>query len=191
MGRTVEFDEEAAIARAMNVFWAKGYNGASMRDLTAAMQINSSSLYNTIGDKQELFRKCIRQYTQARMADIQAIAAAAQSPRQAIVAVIQDAVTYTVSGTNSCLGIKTTFEIGAADAEVRAILQQGDDAFQVMLLHLVQAAMAAGELDATEEAAVVAGYIINSFTGWYESYILHQDLPKITKMADYLIRSLR
>jgi TetR/AcrR family transcriptional repressor of nem operon len=191
MGRTVEFDEEAAIARAMNVFWAKGYNGASMRDLTAAMQINSSSLYNTIGDKQELFRKCIRQYTQARMADIQAIAAAAQSPRQAIVAVIQDAVTYTVSGTNSCLGIKTTFEIGAADAEVRAILQQGDDAFQVMLLHLVQAAMAAGELDATEEAAVVAGYIINSFTGWYESYILHQDLLKITKMADYLIRSLR
>jgi TetR/AcrR family transcriptional repressor of nem operon len=191
MGRTVEFDEEAAIARAMNVFWAKGYNGASMRDLTAAMQINSSSLYNTIGDKQELFRKCIRQYTQARMADIQAIAAAAQSPRQAIVAVIQDAVTYTVSGTNSCLGIKTTFEIGAADAEVRAILQQGDDVFQVMLLHLVQAAMAAGELDATEEAAVVAGYIINSFTGWYESYILHQDLPKITKMADYLIRSLR
>jgi TetR/AcrR family transcriptional repressor of nem operon len=191
MGRTVEFDEEAAIAKAMNVFWAKGYNGASMRDLTAAMQINSSSLYNTIGDKQELFRKCIRQYTQARMADIQAIAAAAQSPRQAIVAVIQDAVTYTVSGTNSCLGIKTTFEIGAADAEVRAILQQGDDVFQVMLLHLVQAAMAAGELDATEEAAVVAGYIINSFTGWYESYILHQDLPKITKMADYLIRSLR
>jgi TetR/AcrR family transcriptional repressor of nem operon len=191
MGRTVEFDEEAAITKAMNVFWAKGYNGASMRDLTAAMQINSSSLYNTIGDKQELFRKCIRQYTQARMQDIRAIAAAAQSPRQAIVAVIQDAVAYTVSGNNSCLGIKTTFEVGAADAEVRAILQQGDDAFHVMLLHLVQAAMAAGELDATEDAAVVTDYIINSFTGWYESYILHHDLLKITKMADYLIRSLR
>jgi TetR/AcrR family transcriptional repressor of nem operon len=191
MGRTVEFDEEAAITKAMNVFWAKGYNGASMRDLTAAMQINSSSLYNTIGDKQQLFRKCIRQYTQARMTDIRAIAAAAQSPRQAIVAVIQDAVAYTVSGNNSCLGIKTTFEVGAADAEVRAILQQGDDAFHVMLLHLVQAAMAAGELDAAEDAAVVTDYIINSFTGWYESYILHHDLLKINKMADYLIRSLR
>jgi TetR/AcrR family transcriptional repressor of nem operon len=191
MGRTVEFDEEAAIAKAMNVFWAKGYNGASMRDLTAAMQINSSSLYNTIGDKQELFRKCIRQYTQSRMADIRAVAAAAPSPRQAIIAVIKDTADYTVNGTNSCLGIKTTFEIGAADAEVRAILQQGDDAFQVMLLHLVQAAMATGEMDPAEEAAVVAGYIINSFTGWYESYVLHQDLLKITKMADYLIRNLR
>jgi TetR/AcrR family transcriptional repressor of nem operon len=55
----------------------------------------------------------------------------------------------------------------------------------------VQAAMAAGEMDPAEEAAVVAGHIINSFTGWYESYVLHQDLLKITKMADYLIRNLR
>ena len=191
MGRTVEFNEEAAIAKAMNVFWAKGYNGASMRELTAAMRINASSLYNTIGDKQQLFRKCIRQYTQGRMQDIRAIAAAAGSPRQAIVAVIRDAVDHTVGGDNSCLGIKTTFEVGAADAEVWALLQQGDAAFHALLLQLVQAAMAAGELDAAEDAAVVTDYIINSFTGWYESYILHHDLLKITKMADYLIRSLR
>jgi TetR/AcrR family transcriptional repressor of nem operon len=191
MARTVEFDEEEAIAKAMNVFWAKGYNGASMRDLTAAMQINSSSLYNTIGDKQQLFRKCIRQYSQSRMQAVRVLAAAAQSPRQAIVDVIRDSVHYIVHGDNSCLGIKTTFEVGAADAEVRAILKQGDDDFHALLLQLVQQAMAAGEMDATEDAAVVADYIFNSFTGWYESYILHHDPLKITKMADYLIRNLR
>jgi TetR/AcrR family transcriptional repressor of nem operon len=35
MARTVEFDEERAIQKAMEVFWKKGYSGASMRDLTA------------------------------------------------------------------------------------------------------------------------------------------------------------
>lgn len=62
MARNVEFSEEIAIQRAMEVFWKKGYLGASMRDLTDAMQINSSSLYNTIGDKRELFVRCIRSY---------------------------------------------------------------------------------------------------------------------------------
>ena len=191
MARPVEFDEAAAIAKAMNVFWAKGYNGASMRELTAAMQINSSSLYNTLGDQQQLFRKCIRRFTQSRMQAIQVLAAAAESPRQAIVAVIRDSADYILHGDNSCLGIKPTFEVGAADVEVRAILQQGDDALHALLLQLVQAAMAAGEMDAAEGAAVVADYIVNSFTGWYESYILHHDPLKISKMADYLIRNLR
>ena len=44
MARNVEFDEERAIQKAMEVFWKKGYSGASMRDLTGAMQINASSL---------------------------------------------------------------------------------------------------------------------------------------------------
>jgi TetR/AcrR family transcriptional repressor of nem operon len=55
MARNREFNEQEAIKRAMDVFWKKGYNGASMRDLTDAMQINSSSLYNSIGDKHKLF----------------------------------------------------------------------------------------------------------------------------------------
>jgi len=48
MARNVEFNEATAIQKAMEVFWKKGYNATSLRDLTDAMQINSSSLYNTI-----------------------------------------------------------------------------------------------------------------------------------------------
>ena len=59
MARNVEFNEENAIQKAMEVFWEKGFNGASLRDLTDAMKINSSSLYNTTGDKQELFVRCV------------------------------------------------------------------------------------------------------------------------------------
>ena len=51
--------------------------------------------------------------------------------------------------------------------------------------------MAASEMDAAKDAAVIADYIFNSFTGWYESYILHHNPLKITKMSGYLIRNLR
>ncbi|TIX24457.1 MAG: helix-turn-helix transcriptional regulator, partial [Mesorhizobium sp.] len=48
-GRPRTFDRTAALRRAMEVFWAKGYEGASMSELTAAMGINSPSLYAAFG----------------------------------------------------------------------------------------------------------------------------------------------
>lgn len=64
MARNIEFDEDIAIQKAMAVFWKNGFGGTTIRDLTEAMDINSSSLYNTIGDKHQLFVKCISNYTQ-------------------------------------------------------------------------------------------------------------------------------
>ena len=57
MARCVEFNEVEKIEKAMNVFWEKGYNATSMQDLVDAMQINRSSLYNTIGDKHDIWEK--------------------------------------------------------------------------------------------------------------------------------------
>lgn len=46
----------------MRVFWEKGYAGASMTDLTAAMGIASPSLYAAFGSKEGLYREAIEHY---------------------------------------------------------------------------------------------------------------------------------
>ncbi len=61
-GRPRSFDKEHALLRAMEVFWAKGYEGASMSDLTAAMGIASPSLYAAFGSKEQLFREALKLY---------------------------------------------------------------------------------------------------------------------------------
>src|SRR5438067_10331176 len=61
-GRPREFDVDKALNRALQVFWRKGYEGASMPDLTRAMGINRPSLYAAFGNKQELFRKAVERY---------------------------------------------------------------------------------------------------------------------------------
>src|SRR5258705_1499319 len=62
LGRPRAFDPDAALERAMHVFWAKGYEGASLSDLTRAMRINRPSLYAAFGNKEQLFRKVLDRY---------------------------------------------------------------------------------------------------------------------------------
>src|SRR6185369_14644324 len=62
MARTRELDTDQALDRAMQVFWNKGFEGASLPDLTRAMKINRPSLYAAFGNKEELFFKAVERY---------------------------------------------------------------------------------------------------------------------------------
>src|SRR6476619_2176537 len=67
-GRPRAFDPHAVLERAMHVFWAKGYEGASLSDLTRAMRINRPSLYAAFGNKEQLFRKVLDRYMDGPLA---------------------------------------------------------------------------------------------------------------------------
>ena len=62
MARPKEFIPDEAIEKAMQVFWHQGYEATSMEDLLTAMNLNRGSLYDTFGDKRQLFLKVIDRY---------------------------------------------------------------------------------------------------------------------------------
>ncbi|WP_028135736.1 TetR/AcrR family transcriptional regulator [Bradyrhizobium japonicum] len=66
MGRPREFDAEAALDQAMEVFWRHGYEGATIAQLTEAMGINPPSLYACFGNKEGLLKAALDRYTQLR-----------------------------------------------------------------------------------------------------------------------------
>src|SRR5215469_5095415 len=61
-GRARQFEVDEALDRALGVFWARGYEGATLPALTRAMGINRPSLYAAFGNKEQLFRKAIDRY---------------------------------------------------------------------------------------------------------------------------------
>ena len=190
MPRNVEFNEEEAIQKAMEVFWEKGYNGASLRDLTDAMKINSSSLYNTIGDKQELFVRCVKHYTKIRKEDLQKRLLSADSPFTILVNYIHDAVTVIITEANSCMAVKTAFEVATNDQRVKDILKTDTDFSYQFLSTLIKKAMEKGEITTEEDPELLADYFLSTWTGWYESYILHKDPIKIKRMAEFFIKQI-
>src|ERR1700723_2081488 len=67
-GRRRRFDVDEALDRALEVFWARGYEGATLPELTRAMGINRPSLYAAFGNKEQLFRKALERYQTGPMA---------------------------------------------------------------------------------------------------------------------------
>ncbi len=67
-GRPRSFDTEAALDRALEVFWRHGYQGASLAELTQAMGLNKPSLYSAFGDKEALYLKALDRYGRQRLA---------------------------------------------------------------------------------------------------------------------------
>lgn len=62
IGRPRSFDANQALEKALEVFWQKGYEGASLNDLTQAMGINKPSMYAAFGNKEQLFLQAIELY---------------------------------------------------------------------------------------------------------------------------------
>src|SRR3954454_20321978 len=61
-GRPRGFDTEAAVERAMNVFWSRGYHATALPDLLRATGLSRGSLYAAFGDKHSLFLRALDRY---------------------------------------------------------------------------------------------------------------------------------
>lgn len=63
-GPAKQFDKEATLEKAMHVFWQHGFSGTSLSQLLAEMGIGKKSLYDTYGNKRELFLQALDLYAE-------------------------------------------------------------------------------------------------------------------------------
>jgi AcrR family transcriptional regulator len=143
-GRPRSFDENEVLDRAMRVFWAKGYDGTSLDDLSQAMGIGRPSMYGAFGDKEAVFMRCLE-----RFADTVAAGPIrflnAPKVREAILAYMRGVANYTVA--DSCRGCM----VGAVaslvdDDKVREFVVTKVAASEAAIAQRLQQAVNEGEL---------------------------------------------
>lgn len=122
-GRPRAFDREEALDRAMRVFWAKGFGGASMSDLTAAMGIASPSLYAAFGSKEGLYREAIERYLALHKGSIDE-ALSLPTARESVERLLRNAVAAFSSGDSpgGCMVMQTAAETPDLSPELAASL---------------------------------------------------------------------
>ena len=160
-GRPRSFDKEKALDAALRVFWRKGYEGASMADLTSAMGIEKPSLYAAFGDKEQLFRQVLDHYQKG---PANMILAAFQEPtaRRVIERLLRESAD---AGSNpdtprGCLYVQGALACsGEADC-IRTELISRRAAGEAMLRKRLQRAKREGDLPKKSDPAGLARYIM-------------------------------
>lgn len=186
MARNIEFIPEEKIEKAMEVFWRKGYTATSLSDLTEAMQLNKSSLYNSFGDKHTLFKKCLENYGKLTDQDYSGALNKSNNALEKLYSIIDTIVSLSIKRPNSCLGVKTAFELASDDKEVCAIIKAGNDKTIRRIKSLIEQAQSEGFIKSEKDADTMAHFIFNTFPGLRQSYILYGKAQLVKKMGDEL-----
>ena len=160
MGRPREFDLYHALENALHVFWEKGYEGASMADLTEAMGITKPSLYAAFGNKEELFRKALDSYVEGPAGYTKQ--ALEQPTARAVVEHLLysevDAVTDPECPAG-CLSINGALTCGEAAESIKQELRVHRARFESDLRERLERAKSEGDLPGTADPAALARYI--------------------------------
>jgi TetR/AcrR family transcriptional repressor of nem operon len=119
-GRPRSFDAEAAVERAMGVFWSRGYHATALPDLLRATKLSRGSLYAAFGDKHSLFLRALDRYIADALTRMDIQLAPGSEPIDGLRTYLAGYVDRTsgANGRRGCLLVATAMELAGHDAEV-------------------------------------------------------------------------
>ena len=168
MARPREFIEGEALGKAMDVFWSKGYEATSLADLTKAMGLSKSSLYDTFGNKHELYLAAMDRYneTVASIA-VGSIIEGAGGGKKGIAAVFKCFVESMIrpEGRRGCFVANSAVEMGSRDDAAAKRVCAGLACMERSFRDAVETAQAMGDIPADRDALALARYLTASLNG--------------------------
>ncbi len=150
-GRPREFDVDAAVERAMHVFWTRGYHGTSLPDLLEATNLSRGSLYAAFGDKHGLFLRALDRYIDE---SIERLGTELRLPENAVAGLQICMAGYVertsgIAGKRGCLVVATAMELAGHDTEVERRIRR--------FFKMMEAALAGALTRAQDAGALVEG----------------------------------
>ena len=166
MARPREFDRDAALKRAISVFWTKGYAGTSTDDLLEAMSIGRQSMYAAFGDKRTLYVEALERYQHDSVKGHLERLRSTLSP----IAGIENLLLGLISSDRDtrllgCMGVGAVAEFGTTDDELTALCtRSGAILFKALVVQL-RAAQKAGEIDTCLDPEHAARFVQTTIQG--------------------------
>ncbi|MEU1078114.1 MULTISPECIES: TetR family transcriptional regulator [unclassified Streptomyces] len=149
MARTKEFDPDAALQSALELFWQRGYEATSMADLVDRLGIGRASIYATFGNKHELYLKALDRYGEAHTAILLRELSGPGPALPAVRAVVHRFATDSTAAAtrrDGCFVTNTAAELGARDSAAARRVEQSWERLETLLHSALVRAAAQGEL---------------------------------------------
>jgi TetR/AcrR family transcriptional regulator, transcriptional repressor for nem operon len=167
MARTKDFDESEVLAKAIKLFWQKGYNGTSMQDLVDGLGISRSSIYDTFGDKHQLYLKALCTYRQNAIARRDQILNASVPAKAAIRQLMNLTIDQMIRDKQhkGCFLVNSAVENAPHDKEINAIICQNDRELENAFSEVIKRGQTNGEIAGKQDPRALARFVFNNIVG--------------------------
>ena len=167
MPRKPTFDRDEVLERAMNVFWSRGYNRTSMRDLTEATRLNPGSLYAAFDNKQGVFEASIGRYVRGLQDEIEATLGGDAPPADRIRRFFDNLLAGAERDRESrgCLLVNTLLEAPAEEPGLRRRAGEALELVERRFESLIAAGQADGSMRGEQSPATLARLLMIGIFG--------------------------
>lgn len=192
LGRPREFDIDAAVRDAMNVFWTQGYQGTSLPDLIEGTGLSRGSLYKAFGDKKALFLRALDHYTSNGLKALGETLATTGSAKDAIrVSLLRYArLASDDNGRRGCLVMATAAEMTQHDAEIAARIERMFHRMQDLYTSVIIKGQAGGEIPANRDEHDLARFLLCQIEGMRVLGKTGASEQQMEAVVDVVMRSL-
>jgi len=165
-GRPTEFDRQAALEKAMSLFWRYGYEGTSLSKLLDEMGIRRQSLYNAFGDKHTLFVEAVNHYNSQVTQRLLDILMASGSGLRNIRKALELSASF-ASGKDycGCFLTNSIVELAPHNKEVAEIVYLANKRITSAFKAALDAAIKSGEISADTDTRAVARFLNSTMHG--------------------------
>jgi TetR/AcrR family transcriptional repressor of nem operon len=167
MARTKEFDTDQVLGKAIHLFWCKGYNGASMQDVVDCLGLSRSSLYDTFGDKRQLYLEALKKYRREMAAALIQTITQSTDIKNTIREIFQATVKESLEDQQQkgCFMVNTTIEMAPHDPEFAQLVQANMQDVENAFSEAIKKSQSMGQISAAHEPTSLARFIFNTISG--------------------------
>ncbi len=167
MARNKEFEEAEVLDKALNLFWCKGYNGTSMQEVVDCLGISRSSLYDTFGDKRQLYLAALNRYRRqmagALLQTVQGATSVVPTLRQLFEMAVHESLADRLG--KGCFMVNSTVELAPHDPEVARIVKANMEDIEEAFYQLIRKGQGQGEVTPRHDARALARFLFNTLSG--------------------------
>ncbi|MEX0170828.1 TetR/AcrR family transcriptional regulator [Streptomyces sp. LMG1-1-1.1] len=163
MARTREFDPDAALQAALELFWARGYEATTMSDLVEHLGIGRASIYATFGNKHQLYLRTMDRYLETRDPQIVEELSAPGPALPAVRALVRRFAAEAAADDerlNGCFVTNSAAELGPHDTVVARRVELSWEQMETLLHAALTRARAGGELPADRDPRALARMLL-------------------------------
>jgi len=192
MPRVKLFDEQEVLTKAMNLFWKQGYAATSVQDLVSHLGINRASLYDTFGDKEQLFRKSFELYRKANIKGLKQFLGSHEDIREGFAKLFDKAIQEAIEDTDrkGCFVVNTTTELVPNDESITEVLESNKSDFEYIFLEYLQKGVESGQIKTNLDLKSIAALFYTLYNGLRVVSKVQPDKKSLTQSVNVALSVL-